>query len=49
VYEGINIKYVKAFLGQKKKKENVKICSVVNIRKYHGAILFGAQKAGVPL
>jgi hypothetical protein len=49
VYEGINIKYVQAFLGQKKKKENGKTCSFVNIRKYHNAILFGAEKAGVAL
>ena len=49
VYQGINIKYVKAFLGQKKKKENGKTCSHVNIRKYHDAILFGAEKARVSL
>jgi hypothetical protein len=49
VYDGINIKYVKAFLGQKKTKENGKTCSFVNIRKYHDAILFGAEKAGVVL
>jgi hypothetical protein len=50
VYEGINIKYVKAFLGQKKRKENCKTCSFVNIQKYHDAtILFGAEKAGVVL
>jgi hypothetical protein len=49
VYQGINIKYVKAFLGQKKKKENGKTCSHVNIRKYHDAIIFGAEKAGVSL
>jgi hypothetical protein len=50
VYEGINVKYVKAFLGQKKKKkENGKTCSFVSIRSYHDAILFGAEKAGVAL
>jgi hypothetical protein len=49
VYEGINVKYAKAFLGQKKKKENGKTCSFVNIRNYHDAILFGAEKAGVAL
>jgi hypothetical protein len=49
VYEGINIKCVKAFLGQKKKKENSKTCSFVNIQKYHEAILFGKEKAGVAL
>jgi hypothetical protein len=48
VYEGINIKDVKAFLGQKKKKkENGKTCSFVNI--FHDTILFGAEKAGVAL
>jgi hypothetical protein len=49
VYEGMNIEYVKAFLGQTKKKESGKTCSFVNIRKYHDAILFGAEKAGVAL
>jgi hypothetical protein len=49
VYEGINVKYDKAFLGQKKKKENGKTCSFVNIQKYHSTILFGAEKAGVAL
>jgi hypothetical protein len=49
MYEGKNIKYVKAFLAQKKKKESRKTCYFVNIQKYNNAILFGAEKAGVLL
>jgi hypothetical protein len=49
VHEGTNIKCVKAFLGQKKKKENGKTCSHANIRKHHDAMLFGAEKARITL
>jgi len=45
VYEGINVKMVKAFLAHKKIKSNGKMCSHVQLRKYNDAILFGAKKA----
>jgi hypothetical protein len=49
VYRGINIQYVKAFLAQKKKKENGNTCSFVHIPKYHNAIIFGTERVGVAL
>jgi hypothetical protein len=48
VHQGTNIiKHVKAFLGQKKKKDKGKTCFHVNIWKHHDATLFGAEKAWV--
>jgi hypothetical protein len=49
VYQGINLNLVKAFLSEAKKKENGKFSSHEHIRKYHDAILFGAEEAGVVL
>jgi hypothetical protein len=46
VYQGMNVKMVKAFLADKKKKANGKISSVTHLRKYNDAILYGAKKAG---
>lgn len=46
VYEGLNVKMVKAFLASRKTKANGKTSSHVNLRKYHDAILYGAKKAG---
>ena len=45
-YEGINVTFIKAFLGSVKRKENGKMCSFSHIRKFHDAILFGAEQAG---
>ena len=45
IYTGLNVQFVKAFLAPKKKKENGKTCSHVQLRKFHDAILFGAKKA----
>ena len=45
MYEGLNVKMVKAFLAHKKKKENGKTCSHVQLQKYYDAVLFGAKKA----
>jgi hypothetical protein len=46
VYEGINVKMVKAFLAAKKNKANGKVSSVTHLQKYNDAILYGAKKAG---
>jgi hypothetical protein len=46
VYEGMNVKMVKAFLANKKQKTNGKTSSHVHLRKYNDAILNGAKKAG---
>jgi hypothetical protein len=45
-YNGINVTLVKAFLGSVKRKSNGKICSFTHVRKFHDAILFGAEQAG---
>lgn len=44
-YEGMNVEFVKVFLGQKKNKANGKLQSFNNIRKYRDAILWGAECA----
>lgn len=44
-YAGINVALIKAFLGSVKRKANGKICSYEHIRKFHDAILFGAEQA----
>ena len=45
VYTGMNVHMVKAFLAQKKQKDNGKTSSHVQLRKYHDAILWGSQQA----
>ena len=49
IYEGLNVQMVKAFLAEKKVKPNGKMSSHVHCRKYHDAILYGAQEAGESL
>ena len=49
VYTGLNVKVIKAFLASIKKKPNGKTCLHVQLRKYHNAIVDGAQKAGQTL
>jgi hypothetical protein len=49
VYEGMNMKMVKAFLANKKQKTNGKTSSHVHLQKYNDAILYGAKKAGQQL
>ena len=49
IYTGINVKVIKAFLASIKKKSNGKTCSHVQLRKYHNAIVHGAEKAGQTL
>ena len=39
MYRGLNIKFIKAFLAHSKKKENGKMCSNSNLRKYKDVIL----------
>jgi hypothetical protein len=43
IYEGLNVGMVKAFLAFKKRKENGKCSSHVQLRKYNDAILWGAK------
>ena len=43
-YEGMNIKLILAFFATKKTKPNGKTSSFSHIRKYHDAILYGAEK-----
>ena len=45
VYEGINVKMIKAFLAHKKTKGNGKTASHVQIRKYNDAIIYGAKES----
>jgi len=45
-YDVINIRFVLAFLAEKKKLEGGKICSYTTIRKYNDAILWGSHQAG---
>ena len=45
VYSGLNIKFIKAFLAERKTKSNGKICSNSNICKYKDAILWGSSQA----
>jgi hypothetical protein len=42
-YEGMNAKLILAFLAMKKTKPNGKTTSFSHIRKYHDAILYGAE------
>jgi hypothetical protein len=49
VYDGLNVKMVKAFLAEKKKKANGKTSSYVQLRKYHDAIMYGAKAQRVCL
>jgi hypothetical protein len=46
IYEGINVGMIKAFLGFKKRKENGKCTSHVQLRKHNDAILWGAKTSG---
>ena len=41
VYSSLNIKFIKAFLAERKTKSNGKMCSNSNIHKYKDAILWG--------
>ena len=43
IYEGLNVGMIKAFLAFKKRKENGKCSSHVQLRKYNDAILWGAK------
>jgi hypothetical protein len=43
IYEGLNVEMIKAFLGFKKRKENGKCSSHVQLRKYNDAILWAAK------
>ena len=43
VYEGLNVKMVKAFLADKKTKSNGRTSSHSQLRKYNDAILWGAK------
>ena len=45
IYDGLNVKFIKAFFGKIKTKENGNLCSFVHIRKYKDAILWGAKVA----
>jgi hypothetical protein len=45
VYEGLNVKMIKAFLAYKKTKGNGKTASHVQIRKYNDAVIYGAKAA----
>jgi len=45
VYQGMNVKMIKAFLAHKKTKANGKTSSHVQLRKYNDAIIFGAKSA----
>jgi hypothetical protein len=43
IYEGMNVGMIKAFLAFKKRKENGKCSSHVQLRKYNDAILWAAK------
>jgi hypothetical protein len=45
IYTGINVSLVKAFLANKKIKDNGNTSSHVQLRKYNDAILYGAKQA----
>ena len=49
IYTGLNVKFVLAFLANKKTKADGKISSYEEIRKYHIAIMFGSKVAEEPL
>ena len=45
VYDGINAKFLKAYITSVKTKQNRKHCSYMNIWKYNDAVIFGAEEA----
>jgi hypothetical protein len=45
-YSGINTSIIKAFLASQKIKVNGEMAYFSHIRKFKGAILFGAEQAG---
>ena len=49
IYKGLNVKFVVGFLMANEKKENGKLKSFTDIRKYKDAILWGSSIANVPL
>jgi hypothetical protein len=49
VYAGLNVHMLTAFLSWKKQKENGKLSSKVQLRKYKDAILWGSRVADEPL
>ena len=49
IYNGLNVKFIKAFLAHAKKKKSGKIYSHSHIRKYKDAILWGSSQAKSPL
>jgi hypothetical protein len=44
-YSGLNVGIIMAFLASKKNKSETMLQSFTNMRKYHDAILYGAEKA----
>jgi len=46
IYTGLNVTYVLHFLLNNKSKENGKLKSITDLRKYRDAILWGAEIAG---
>lgn len=48
-YSMLPLQLMKAFLARNKYKENGKLCSLTNLRKFKDAILFGAKQADEPL
>ena len=49
VYEGLNAKFVKAFISTKTTKSNGKTMSYEHIRKYFDSVQYGAKQAEVRL
>ena len=49
VYEGINSRYIKAYLSQKIRKSSGKLMSFDTIRKYWDTVQYGAREANVLL
>ena len=49
VYDGLNVKFLLAFLATKKKKTNGQMNGYENIRKYWDAIQYGAKEASISL
>ena len=45
-YSGINVAVIKAFLGATKRKKSGQLCSRSHLRKFHDAIIFGAEQVG---
>lgn len=48
-YTGLHVSFIKAFIASKKIKSNGMHSSFANLRKYHDAVLFGAERAKTPL